>query len=64
MAKDFGMLLRRPTGAITVVCVTVWLDPEKPLIVAASQWPALWEFTSCALPLSARHVRKHKADMR
>ncbi len=28
------MLLRRPTGAITVVCVTVWVDPEKPL-----SWP-------------------------
>ena len=47
MAKDFDMLLRRPTGAITVVCITVWVDPEKPLIVAASQWPALWEPTSC-----------------
>ena len=46
------MLLRRPTGAITVVCVTVRVDPEKPL-----SWPLASGLTFgdlCLAPLPIR----------
>ena len=54
------MLLRRPTGAITVVCVTVRVDPEKPLSWPLASGLTFGDLCLAPLPLSAPgegHVR-------
>ena len=57
------MLLRRPTGAITAVCVTVWVDPEKPPSSPLATGLVLGTYVLrlCNYP---RRVRNwHKADI-